>query len=109
MQDRPKGTMVRCSKARAMFAMRACRRSVMIGKALDKTRMTAVRPLTVACQTLTRCVQIVRHMGTMDQPWNCPHGRPTMRHLSDLMAFGRYVPPRRAIDWEAYGSRMEEA
>lgn len=23
-------------------------------------------------------------MGTMDQPWNCPHGRPTMRHLVDL-------------------------
>jgi DNA mismatch repair protein PMS2 len=43
MQDRPSGTMVRCSKARAMFAMRACRRSVMIGKALDKPRMTAVR------------------------------------------------------------------
>lgn len=43
MQDRPTGTMVRCSKARAMFAMRACRRSVMVGKALDKTRMTAVR------------------------------------------------------------------
>ncbi|KAF8551158.1 hypothetical protein OG21DRAFT_1418463 [Imleria badia] len=87
MQDRPRGTMVRCSKARAMFAMRACRRSVMVGKALDKTRMTA----------------IVRHMGTMEQPWNCPHGRPTMRHLSDLTAFGRYKPPGRGVDWEAYG------
>ncbi|KAI9566649.1 hypothetical protein HD554DRAFT_1104666 [Boletus coccyginus] len=87
MQDRPRGTMVRCSKARAMFAMRACRRSVMIGKALDKTQMTT----------------IVRHMGTMDQPWNCPHGRPTMRHLSDLMSFGRYAPPPCVIDWEAYG------
>ena len=43
MQDRPRGTMVRCSKARAMFAMRACRRSVMIGKALDKMHMTTVR------------------------------------------------------------------
>ncbi|KAF8435426.1 MutL C terminal dimerization domain-containing protein [Boletus edulis BED1] len=92
MQDRPKGTMVRCSKARAMFAMRACRRSVMVGKALDKTRMTA----------------IVRHMGMMDLPWNCPHGRPTMRHLSDLTSFGRYAPSRRTIDWEAYGARMEE-
>lgn len=35
--------MVRCSKARAMFAMRACRRSVMIGMPLDKPRMTSVR------------------------------------------------------------------
>ncbi|KIJ19585.1 hypothetical protein PAXINDRAFT_68886 [Paxillus involutus ATCC 200175] len=87
MQDGPPGAMVRCSKARAMFAMRACRKSVMIGKALDKSHMTA----------------IVRHMGTMDQPWHCPHGRPTMRHLSDLMSFGRYDPPRRDVDWEAFG------
>ncbi|KAG1880998.1 hypothetical protein F4604DRAFT_1749317 [Suillus subluteus] len=68
MHDRPIGTMVRCSKARAMFAMRACRKSVMIGKALNANRMTS----------------IVQHMSTMDQPWNCPHGRPTMRHVSDL-------------------------
>jgi len=53
MQDRPSGTMVRCSKARAMFAMRACTRSVTIGRALAKTGMTA----------------IIRHMGTMDQGW----------------------------------------
>ncbi|KAK0481600.1 hypothetical protein IW261DRAFT_1471496 [Armillaria novae-zelandiae] len=68
MHDRPPGTMVRCSKARAMFAMRACRKSVMVGMPLTKGQMTA----------------IVHHMGTMDQPWNCPHGRPTMRHLCDL-------------------------
>ncbi|OSX56998.1 hypothetical protein POSPLADRAFT_1077263, partial [Postia placenta MAD-698-R-SB12] len=68
LQDRPTGQMVRCSKARAMFAMRACRKSVMIGMALDRRQMTSV----------------VRHMGMIDQPWNCPHGRPTMRHLSDI-------------------------
>ncbi|KAK0233751.1 hypothetical protein IW262DRAFT_1332352 [Armillaria fumosa] len=68
MHDRPSGTMVRCSKARAMFAMRACRKSVMVGMPLTKGQMTT----------------IVHHMGTMDQPWNCPHGRPTMRHLCDL-------------------------
>ncbi|EJC99529.1 uncharacterized protein FOMMEDRAFT_38738, partial [Fomitiporia mediterranea MF3/22] len=69
MQDKPAGQkMVRCSKARAMFAMRACRKSVMIGMALNNSQM----------------VSIVRHMGTMDQPWNCPHGRPTMRHLTSL-------------------------
>lgn len=71
----------RTSKARAMFAMRACRRSVMIGTALAKPKME----------------QLVRNMGTIDQPWNCPHGRPTMRHLttvepSDQSGRGR-------IDW----------
>ena len=42
MHDRPAGQMVRCSKARAMFAMRACRRSVMIGTALNRRQMTSV-------------------------------------------------------------------
>ncbi|KAG0057112.1 Mismatch repair endonuclease pms2 [Gryganskiella cystojenkinii] len=60
--------MVRCSKVRALFASRACRRSVMIGHVLNHTQMK----------------RIVRHMGEIDQPWNCPHGRPTMRHLLDL-------------------------
>ena len=47
------GPSARCSKARAMFAMRACRKSVMIGKALNKPQMT----------------QLLRNMGTIDQPW----------------------------------------
>ena len=42
MQDRPLGQMVRCSKARAMFAMRACRKSVMVGTPLTKNQMTSV-------------------------------------------------------------------
>jgi len=65
---RPAGQTVRCAKARSMFAMRACRKSVMIGKSLTTTQMT----------------QLVRNMGTIDQPWNCPHGRPTMRHLTKM-------------------------
>lgn len=28
--------------------------------------------------------KVVRHMGEMEKPWNCPHGRPTMRHLCGL-------------------------
>ncbi|KAF9980169.1 hypothetical protein BGZ75_008747 [Mortierella antarctica] len=60
--------MVRCSKVRTLFASRACRRSVMIGHVLNHGQMK----------------RIVRHMGEIDQPWNCPHGRPTMRHLLDL-------------------------
>lgn len=58
----------RPSKVRKMFAMRACRCSIMIGKALSHRQMETV----------------VRHMGGMEKPWNCPHGRPTMRHLCGL-------------------------
>lgn len=61
-----KNTVVpRPSKVRKMFAMRACRSSVMIGKSLPHRQME----------------RLVRHMGELDKPWNCPHGRPTMRHL----------------------------
>lgn len=42
MRDRPSGQIVRCSKVRAMFAMRACRKSVMIGMPLDVNHMTTV-------------------------------------------------------------------
>jgi DNA mismatch repair protein PMS2 len=42
LQDRPPGTMVRCKKARAMFAMRACRKSVMFGKPLATAQMLQV-------------------------------------------------------------------
>lgn len=61
----------RPSKVRKMFAMRACRSSVMIGKALTSSQMYT----------------LVRHMGELDKPWNCPHGRPTMRHLCRLEAW----------------------
>jgi DNA mismatch repair ATPase MutL len=36
------GEVVRCKKARAMFASRACRKSVMVGMPLQQSRMTAV-------------------------------------------------------------------
>ncbi|KZT05115.1 DNA mismatch repair protein MutL [Laetiporus sulphureus 93-53] len=90
MHDRPAGQMVRCSKARSMFAMRACRKSVMVGMPLSRSQMAS----------------IIRHMGTMDQPWNCPHGRPTMRHLSDIATFGRGRRQDRHgdVDWANFGS-----
>ena len=26
-------------------------------------------------------------LARLEQPWNCPHGRPTMRHLGSLSMF----------------------
>ena len=59
---------LRPSRVRAMLAMRACRSSVMIGAALDPRRSR----------------RILRNLATLKAPWNCPHGRPTMRHVADL-------------------------
>ncbi|KAF9144150.1 hypothetical protein BG015_000194 [Linnemannia schmuckeri] len=87
----PQDKMVRCSKVRALFASRACRRSVMIGHVLNHTQMK----------------RIVRHMGEIDQPWNCPHGRPTMRHLLDLAELE--MQERRARRRQhGDGSRMDD-
>jgi DNA mismatch repair protein PMS2 len=55
-------------KVQKMLAMRACRSSIMVGKTLTTKQM----------------LKVVRHMGEMEKPWNCPHGRPTMRHLAGL-------------------------
>ncbi|CAL8302114.1 unnamed protein product [Lota lota] len=67
LSDSP-GVMCRPSRVRQMFASRACRKSVMIGTALSVSEMK----------------KLVVHMGEIEQPWNCPHGRPTMRHLVNL-------------------------
>ncbi|KAI9709199.1 MAG: hypothetical protein M1828_002538 [Chrysothrix sp. TS-e1954] len=64
----PSYSIVRPSKVRKMLAMRACRSSIMVGKTLSHNGME----------------RIVKHMGEIDRPWNCPHGRPTMRHLAGL-------------------------
>jgi len=39
-------------------------------------------------------------MGMIEQPWNCPHGRPTMRHLVDLEST---IRSEREIDWARLG------
>ena len=72
-----------------MFASRACRTSVMVGTALSKADM---RRLVSFCEPLLDAWYIcdldfcfdhpqITHMGQIEQPWNCPHGRPTLRHL----------------------------
>lgn len=60
----------RPSRIRQMLASRACRGAVMIGKTLNHSKMR----------------QIVRQMGEMDNPWTCPHGRPTLRHLITMIS-----------------------
>ncbi|XP_011311447.1 mismatch repair endonuclease PMS2 [Fopius arisanus] len=59
---------VRPSRVRSMLASRACRGAVMIGKALNSSEMR----------------RLVCQMGMIHNPWNCPHGRPTIRHLLSL-------------------------
>jgi hypothetical protein len=56
--------------------------------------------LLLAGGLLTLSLQVVQHMGTMDQPWNCPHGRPTMRHLSDIANMG--CGTARTVNWAAF-------
>jgi DNA mismatch repair protein PMS2 len=58
----------RLPKAIAMFASRACRGSIMIGKPLSIKEMD----------------RIVKRLEDVEHPWNCPHGRPTMRHVGNV-------------------------
>lgn len=59
---------VRSSSLRKLYASKACRKSVMIGDSLNMGEMK----------------RIVTHLSEIEKPWNCPHGRPTMRHLVNL-------------------------
>jgi DNA mismatch repair protein PMS2 len=70
--DAPSGAAVQLPKLRAILASRACHSAVVIGDALKHAKM----------------VSIVRTLSTLDQPWNCPHGRPTIRHVADLTQLG---------------------
>ncbi|KAF3482814.1 uncharacterized protein GIQ15_02138 [Arthroderma uncinatum] len=77
----------RPSKVRKMFAMRACRSSIMIGKNLTHRQME----------------NVVKHMGMIDKPWNCPHGRPTMRHLVSLGQWNEWS------EWNSHAERRSIA
>ncbi|KAK2807887.1 hypothetical protein FQN50_005278 [Emmonsiellopsis sp. PD_5] len=91
----------RPSKVRKMFAMRACRSSIMVGKTL----------------TIKQMENVVKHMGMIDKPWNCPHGRPTMRHLMSLgqwnqwdeCGFGEDGEDAHGLDpWKRFLSDLDE-
>jgi DNA mismatch repair protein PMS2 len=66
IHESPGNQSVRCSKLRAMFAMRACRSSIMVGQSLTRSTME----------------RVVKRLAELDKPWNCPHGRPTLRHMT---------------------------
>lgn len=94
----------RPGKVRRMFAMRACRSSIMIGKTL----------------TLKQMGTLVRKMGDIEKPWNCPHGRPTMRHVCGLGGWRGWEEGDGVVgmeeegfgvDWRGWvqGKREEEA
>lgn len=68
VNEQPSNKHIKCSKIRNILAMKACRSSIMIGSPLSRGKMT----------------QVVQNLSRLDRPWNCPHGRPTMRHLSEL-------------------------
>lgn len=94
LAEQPSGSIAvpRPSKVRKMFAMRACRSSIMIGKTL----------------TMQQMGKVVRHLGELDKPWNCPHGRPTMRHLCGLEAWdhmGWIEEGASSLDGERGGGR----
>ncbi|KFY10972.1 hypothetical protein V491_07395 [Pseudogymnoascus sp. VKM F-3775] len=100
LTETPPGQIPRPSKVRKMFAMRACRSSVMIGRTLTTKHMA----------------KLVGHMGEIDKPWNCPHGRPTMRHLCGLGGWdeegwkeGKGVDGEKngETDWNAYVRRKK--
>jgi DNA mismatch repair ATPase MutL len=61
------------ARVRDMLASRACRSSIMIGSALTKQQQA----------------KILSRLAELDAPWNCPHGRPTMRHLTVLPGAGQ--------------------
>ncbi|RNF22670.1 mismatch repair protein [Trypanosoma cruzi] len=55
------------------MATKACRSSIMIGTALSEKTMRSV----------------VSRLGELEQPWNCPHGRPTLRHVACVSSLMR--------------------
>lgn len=61
-------TSVKSSSLRSLYASKACRKSIMIGDSLNMGEMK----------------RVISHLNEIDKPWNCPHGRPTMRHLINI-------------------------
>ena len=90
-------TIPRPTKIRKLLAMRACRSSIMIGKVMTRQMMQ----------------RLVARMGEIDKPWNCPHGRPTMRHVCGLEGVGDWGEENEEderVNWNAWieGARDDD-
>ena len=66
----------------SMLANRACRASFMVGHSLNHKQMR----------------KIINNLATLESPWNCPHGRPTLRFLKKLKAPGTEVKEAPKLD-----------
>ncbi len=73
-RDDPTWLLKSLPSVRSSFASKACRTAVMVGDSLDSRKMK----------------DIVTSLATLQQPWNCPHGRPTMKHLLSIDDLDRF-------------------
>ncbi|KEP63960.1 UNVERIFIED_CONTAM: DNA mismatch repair protein, C-terminal domain-containing protein [Hammondia hammondi] len=85
----------RPKKVWEILASRACRSAIMIGDSLTVNQMQTV----------------LKNLATLHLPFNCPHGRPTVRHLFDLHLPAVYPPERevRRVPWERQRGAEEAA
>jgi DNA mismatch repair protein PMS2 len=58
-------TEIKSSSLRAMYASKACRKSIMIGTSLNMGEMK----------------RVINHLNEIEKPWNCPHGKYFKIHL----------------------------
>eukprot|EP00922_Rhytidocystis_sp_ex-Travisia-forbesii_P008504 GHVS01012498.1.p1 GENE.GHVS01012498.1~~GHVS01012498.1.p1 ORF type:complete len:892 (+),score=158.17 GHVS01012498.1:332-2677(+) len=87
------GAIARPPRVWEMLASKACRSAVMIGDALSEQKMAA----------------IVWRLSELQQPWNCPHGRPTMRHLYTRHHHNTTArPPWPAIQWTKHSCPLSD-
>ena len=65
------GDVIRPRKIWSHLASKACRTAIMIGDIL----------------TMKDAKRILENLADLKQPWNCPHGRPTFKHIGSLNEF----------------------
>lgn len=65
---------MRPTKVKEMLAMKACRKSIMIGDDLSRQDMA----------------KVIQRMAETSNPWTCAHGRPTVRCLGTRKNFQKY-------------------
>ncbi|KYQ92674.1 MutL DNA mismatch repair protein [Tieghemostelium lacteum] len=72
---------LRLPRINSLLASRACRKSIMVGTALTTQQMK----------------QVINNLSTLDNPWCCPHGRPTMRHLINMKNILNSIEKRKKV------------